>query len=329
MKARVEARLAETSAQYRALSVVLHAGDLPDIALSAVRERLLTLKHIVTKLSRWKLQKEAAVLGGMWSLEISPSENTKDYAHPHAHVLLLVRADVHEGQVAARLKLLASRAGLSSATALVRGTYREQEGIADLCGYMLKGHAEATDEAPTSAHAWLRVEAMYRRRSHALFGLLKGSDDEGDEGDEGETETKTDETETEPPEHIKKWLWSAIRSTYVKVRNKSESRDDTLFNEMNVQERPGATLDDTIEQPATSAEELPVTRAEELPAGSVGELLQRAEERPATSFEERPATSAEELDELPATSFEERPATSAEELDELPATSLEELTAQS
>jgi len=177
----------------------------------------------------------------MWSLEISPSEHTQDYAHPHAHMLLLVRADVHEGQVINRLKTLASRLGLSGAIALVKGTYRDQEGIADLCGYMIKGHAEATDAAPTSAHAWLRVEAMYRRRSHALFGLLKGSDDEGDEGDEGETETKTDEAETESPKYIKKWLWSAIRSNYVKVRNKSESRDDTLFNEMNAHERAGET----------------------------------------------------------------------------------------
>ena len=211
---------------YRLMSVVLHTGDCPDSRPDLVNRNLTRLKHITRRLTQWRHKGALATLGGMWSVEIAPSKSLTGYAHPHMHLLIALRADIHEGQVINRL-----RQG-STAHVMIDAVYGGIEGAERYSRYMGKGHIRSTTETPSDEHCALVDTCMHRRRAHSLWGALRraatdpdpdnGTDNgtEPDEDNDSNNAIETDQakrrpsatTPTAPP---RAWYWSRLLSDYI------------------------------------------------------------------------------------------------------------------
>lgn len=212
---------------YRLMSVVLHIGDCPDNRPDLVNRNLTRLKHITRRLTQWRHNGELATLGGMWSVEIAPSDTLSAHAHPHMHLLIALRADIHEGMVVNRL-----RQG-STTHVLIDAVYGDIEGAARYSRYMVKGHIRSSTETPSDEHCALVDRCMHRRRAHSLWGALRrtatppGSvnNAELDEYDNGPDETAdtaehtaqakrrpSATTSAAPP---RAWYWSRLLSDYI------------------------------------------------------------------------------------------------------------------
>lgn len=212
---------------YRLMSVVLHVGDTPDNRPDLANRSLTRLKHITRRLTQWRHNGALATLGGMWSVEIAPSESLTGYAHPHMHLLIALRADIHEGVVVNRL-----RQG-STAHVLIDAVYGDIEGAARYTRYMVKGHIRSTTETPSDEHCALVDTCMHRRRAHSLWGALRraatdpdpdngtGNGTEPDEQDndaDNAIETAQAErhpTATTPTAPPRAWYWSRLLSDYI------------------------------------------------------------------------------------------------------------------
>ena len=213
---------------YRLMSLVLHIGDTPDCRPDLANKSLTRLKYITRRLSQWRHNGASATLGGMWSVEIAPSESLTGYAHPHMHLLVALRADIHEGMVINRL-----RQGSAAVHVLIDAIYGDIEGAARYCRYMVKGHIRSTTETPSDEHCALVDQCMHRRRAHSLWGALRrvatdpnpdnGTDngielDEQDNDSDNAIETAQAKrrpsatTSAAPP---RAWYWSRLLSDYI------------------------------------------------------------------------------------------------------------------
>jgi hypothetical protein len=212
---------------YRLMSVVLHVGDTPDNRPDLANKNLTRLKYITRRLTQWRHNGEPATLGGMWSVEIAPSESLTGYAHPHMHLLVALRADIHEGQVINRL-----RQG-STAHVLIDAVYGDIEGAARYTRYMVKGHIRSTTETPSDEHCALVDQCMHRRRAHSLWGALRRAATNPDPDNDTDNGTELDEqdndadnaietaqaerrpTATTPTAPPRAWYWSRLLSDYI------------------------------------------------------------------------------------------------------------------
>lgn len=212
---------------HRLLSVVIHAGDVPNNRPDLARKKLTQLKYSAKRLTQWVHNGERATLGGMWSVEIAPSEHQAGHAHPHMHLLVALRADIHEGQVVNRL-----RQGATT-HALVDAVYGDIEGAARYSRYMVKGHIRSTTETPSDEHCALVDTCMHRRRAHSLWGALRRAATDTENGSELEPDAQDNDTDssTSTPEHAaqterrptatalaaprRAWYWSRLLSDYI------------------------------------------------------------------------------------------------------------------
>lgn len=212
---------------YRLMSLVLHIGDTPDNRPDLANKNLTRLKYITRRLTQWRHNGALATLGGMWSVEIAPSDTLPAHAHPHMHLLVALRADIHEGMVVNRL-----RQG-SAAHVLIDAVYGDIEGAARYSRYMVKGHIRSTTETPSDEHCALVDQCMHRRRAHSLWGALRrtamppGSVNNAEldeyDNDPDETADTTEHTaqakrrpsattSAAPP---RAWYWSRLLSDYI------------------------------------------------------------------------------------------------------------------
>jgi len=222
--------------EYRLMTLVLHCGDVPDNRPDLGLRRLNELQRAVTKLQRLVIGGAPAILGAVHSFEVSRSEVLADHAHPHLHALLLVRCDVHEGQIVSRLR----KGAITDALLKLIVDYQDPAAnelaliaaAAKYCAYMVK--VAKTSEPASEAHCAFVDMVLARRRRFSRWGLLKPSSEEtagdgvvGEVGEVGEVhdDEVDDVDDCAPPQTRAAWRWSPFAQMYVEV-NDSVRGDD-------------------------------------------------------------------------------------------------------
>jgi len=215
------------------MSLVVHCGDVPDNRPDLGRRRLDDLQRAVKRLQRMMIGGARATLGGIYSLEVSPSKVLTDHAHPHGHGLVLVRVDVHEGQIVTRLR----KGGITDVLLQPVVDYQDPaagdlpNASGKLCAYMVK--VAKLDDIPTDAHCAFVDDVLARRRRFSCWGLLKPSSAKSEEVAGGVVDVENGEHDDEsgdaddcaPPQTRAAWRWSPFAQMYVPV-NDSVSVDD-------------------------------------------------------------------------------------------------------
>jgi len=225
--------------EYRMASLVLHCGDVPDNRPDLGRRRLRELQTAVTKLQRMSVGGAPAMLGGTHSFEVSPSQLLPQHAHPHLHALLLVRNDVHDGQLVNRLRRGAVTDVLIKPVVDYQdpaaGEIERITAAGKLCAYMVK--VAKLEDTPTDAHCAFVDMVLARKRRYSRWGLLKPSalgvseETAGEGGASVEHDDDDDDAEIDdsaPPQTRAAWRWSPFAQMYVPV-NDGGSVDD--YNE--------------------------------------------------------------------------------------------------